>query len=370
MKSLLTLTLPALFALAACSSSSTDSGFSAGAEAGGGGSSGDGGTGGGGGDPDGGGTGTFNSDGGGASDALPDGSVVVTTTIYANTDDTLYSMDPKTKAVTRVGKFVGMAADGGSTTVTDVAVDASGAVYVNTSSAVYKATLPSSPGGTVQLTKVASIALKASQSFYALAFAPAGVLGAGEMLVGGDGAGELWSIDVAGGGTTKDLGSFGPVLGSAGSVFGLSGDIVFYSDAAGQPTGLATIRSCKGTTCTKTNDYLAGIDMAALSAAFTSGTPAPSLLKGIYGGSATSVGNGTKHGELFGLGAWEGSVYAFARAQPGTPAVPPALLSIDPATGLGTEVPATFDFTTGGWSGAGVTTKVTITVPPPPPPPR
>src|SRR5512140_1964722 len=42
----------------------------------------------------------FGGDGGTA--APPDGSVTVTTTIYANTDDSLYTLDPKTHAVTLV----------------------------------------------------------------------------------------------------------------------------------------------------------------------------------------------------------------------------------------------------------------------------
>jgi NAD(P)-dependent dehydrogenase (short-subunit alcohol dehydrogenase family) len=48
----------------------------------------------------------FNGDGGTA--APPDGSVTITTTIYANTDDSLYSMDPSTRAVTLIGKFAAL----------------------------------------------------------------------------------------------------------------------------------------------------------------------------------------------------------------------------------------------------------------------
>src|ERR1700733_7065797 len=90
-----------------------------------------------------------------AGEAAPqDGEIVVTTTIYANTDDSLYSMDPKTRARTLIGKFSG--ADGD---VTDVAVNGAGDVYVNTATTIYKVALPSTPG-TVQLTKVATIAAK------------------------------------------------------------------------------------------------------------------------------------------------------------------------------------------------------------------
>jgi hypothetical protein len=287
-----------------------------------------------------------------------------TTTIYANTDDSLYSMDPRTKTVALLGKFAGMGGGTGDNNVTDCAVNGNGEVFVNTESVVYKATLPSTPG-VVQLTKVASIALKQGQRFYALAFAPAGVLGAGETLVGGDGNGELWSIDATNG-TTRDLGAFGADPRRSGNVFALSGDVVFYTDANAKPTGLATIRSCqKGTSnCTSSDDYLAGIDMGALAAAFNSSTPAPTLLAGIYGGSSTNPGSGTSAGELFGLGAWEGDVYAFERASASATKTP-ALLQIDTTSGKGNVVSSSFSFTN-GWSGAGVTTKVTVSVPPPP----
>lgn len=296
------------------------------------------------------------------------GIVMTTTTVYANTDDTLYSMDPMTMKVTAIGKFAGQGGGTNDTTVTDVAVNANGDVYVNTESVVYKAALPAGGTGNVQLTKVATIAGNGDR-FYALAFAPAGVLGQGEALVGGDGNGELWAIDPQSG-ATKDLGSFGNDPSTAGNVFALSGDIVFYTDTSNMPTGLATIRSCKGTTCSKTNDFLAGIDMTALTNAYNSGTRASSLLGGIYGGSASSVGNGIGAGEVFGLGAWMGDVYGFTRAVGGTPATPPKLLTIDTTSGAGTTVTSTFPFSTGSWSGAGVSTKTTITVPPPPPPPK
>jgi hypothetical protein len=302
---------------------------------------------------------------------MPDtGMVTSMTTIYANTDDTLYSMDPATKMPTMIGKFAGTGDSSTNSTVTDVAVNAAGDVYACTESVIYKAALPAGGTGTVQLTSVATIATAANQRFYALAFAPMGVLGTGETLVGGDGNGELYSID-AGSGATKHLGNFGADPATAGNVYALSGDIVFYMDANNKPTGLATIRSCKSgtTTCTKNNDYLAGIDMTALATAYSSGTPATSLLSGIYGGGTGTAGPGTGFGELFGLGAWEGNVYAFSRniaAGTGTTAQPPQLISIDAMTGRGTSAASGFSFTN-GWSGAGVTTKVTVTVMPPPP---
>jgi hypothetical protein len=310
-----------------------------------------------------GGTGAFGGDSGaGATGSGADGGgpSTTSTTVYANTDDSLYSMDPATKKVSLIGKFSGVGGGTDDTNVTDCAVDANGDVWVNTPTVVYKASLPAGGAGTVTLANVATIASQAKQKFYALAFAPAGVLGSGETLVGGDGNGELWSIDTMTG-ATIDLGGFGP---DKTRVFALSGDVVFYTDAAGKPTGLATIRSCLpgGTSCTATNDYLAGIDMTALATAFNSQTKAVSLLKGIYGGSTASKGAGVGFGDLFGLGAWQGEVFGFQR---GSSSKSPSLIGIDTMSGAGTVLDKSFTFSN-GWSGAGVTTKVTITVPPPP----
>jgi hypothetical protein len=296
------------------------------------------------------------SDSGGGTGSGSGGSTV--TTIYADTDTALYSLDPMTNQVTMIGSFTGFA--GGDTGVTDLAVNAEGDVYVNSESIVYKATLPAGGTGSVALTMIATIALSTANgktnSFYALGFAPAGVLGAGETLVGGDNTGELWSIDPVSG-ATKDLGNFGSNPSDSGYILGCSGDIVFYLNASGQPTGLATIRSCKpgGTNCTTKDDYLAGIDMTALANAYTSGTPATSLLAGVYGGGASSVGPGTSFGDLFGLGAWEGKVFGFGHSSGD-------LITID-SYGAGTLVSS---MSGTEWAGAGVSTRTTITVAPPP----
>jgi hypothetical protein len=298
-----------------------------------------------------------------------DGNTSTVTTIYAHTDTELFSLDPMKNAVTPVGIFSGMSGSTYDSSVTDLAVDAEGNVYVNTETVVYSVALPAAPSATanVALTKVATIATGADQSFYALAFAPKGFLGSGETLIGGDNLGEVWVIDTIGG-ATQDLGNFGAVPGESDKIFALSGDMVFYTNA-GVATGLATIRQCnsKGESCTSSDDYLAGIDMTALSTAYTSKTPAPSLLGGIYGGSSSSVGSGTGYGDIFGLGAWEGSVFGFTRAESGSS---PNLISISTTSGAGTLISSSFGFTTGGWSGAGVTTTTTIEIPPPPPPPK
>ena len=295
-----------------------------------------------------------------SSDApIGDGGAV--TTVYANTDDTLYSLNPQTNAVTMIGKFIGTSDASNDNTITDIAVNAAGDVYVNSESVIYKANVPTSPGP-VSLTKIASISLQTGQKFYALAFTPAGSLDpTNEILIGGDGYGELFAIDTSTG-STKDLGSFGVDPGHSGYDFALSGDLVFYMDAQSNPTGLVTIRPCKPktTTCITTSDYLAAVDMTALATAYKNGTPASTLLKGIYGGSGTNDGAGTNYGDLFGLGAWQGTVFAFARKTQANGS--PLLLSIDTKTGAGNVISSSFTFTN-GWSGAGVSTSATISVP-------
>ena len=286
------------------------------------------------------------------------------TTVYCHTDDTLYTLDPTGNVVTQIGAFTGYAT--GDTTITDLAVDSAGDVYVNSETNVYKATVPTSPGS-VALTLIHAITVGTGQKFYALAFTPANAIDPNEILIGGDNNGELYAIDT-GTGVTKDLGHFGSdpsntCAATGGCIFSLSGDIVFYMDASNNPLGLATVRSCPAvpsTTayCTENNDLLIAVDMAALKTAYTSGTPG-NLRKGIYGTS------GTGYGELFGLGAWGGTVYAFARYSTSKYVGPnntPLLITIDTTTGKGTVASSSFTFQN-GWSGAGVTTSAPITVP-------
>jgi hypothetical protein len=265
--------------------------------------------------------------------------------IYAHSDTELYSLDPNTNAITDIGPFDD--GTGNLAPVTDLAVNANDEVWVNTEAAIYKATLPSGTG-TVKLTLVSKIAAASSQYFYALGFAPAGVLDTNETLVAGDNKGELYAI--ATNGATTDLGSFG--TNSSGNPYELSGDLVFFM-VNNQPRGLATIRSCqKGGSCSTSNDILAEIDVAAMSAAYQSKKPG-NLKKQL-------LGSGTGFGHLYGVGAWNDKVYAFSRVSGSTAA---QLVTID-STGKGTLVQS-FSQITAGWSGAGVTTKANVTVLPP-----
>jgi len=290
--------------------------------------------------------GTFG-DGGAGNPALGGGSSSSSDSpvIYAHSDSELYTFDPSSKTITDVGAFDD--GSGNAPAITDLAVNGNGDVWVNSETAIYRATLPSSPGP-VALSLVAHIAVGSGQLFYALGFAPAGVLGTQETLVAGDNHGVLYAVETSG--QTTQLGSFGS--SSTGDTYELSGDILFY-EQNGAVRGLATVRSCYKGTCGGSNDILAEIDVAAMSSAYQAKSPAATLKKQF-------LGKGTGFGRLFGIGAWNDAVYAFSRSSGSTPA---QLISIDSA-GNGTVVQS-FGQISAGWSGAGVTTKAPVTVLPP-----
>jgi hypothetical protein len=260
--------------------------------------------------------------------------------IYAHTDTELYSMDPTSHQLTDIGPF----SDGSSSTptITDLAVDGNGNVWVNSETAIYKVTLPPSGTGTVNITLQTQ--LMTSSKFYALGFTPAGTLESGESLIAGDSDGNLYYVDASGASNApQELGGFG-------GNWELSGDVVFYS-SNGTTLGLATIRDCSSS-CSTTNDSLAEIDVAAMTTAFQNKTSSAPLLKQV-------LGSGTGFGDLFGIGAWGNSVYAFSRAS-SSGSKPAQLIQVG-ASGTGTSL-QTFSNITEGWSGAGVTTKAMITV--------
>ncbi len=326
--------VPSLFAVSGCGSN-TESGFGDGGLEGG--SSSGGGSGGGNGSGGGSGSGSGGSFGDSSTGSSSGGGP---TLIYAHTDSELYSMDPTSHVLTDIGPF---SAGGGTTpTITDLAIDGNDNIWVNSETAIYKVTLPASGTGTVNI--ALQTQLPSGSKFYALGFTPAGTLESGESLIAGDSNGNLYYIDASGASSTpQELGGFG-------GNWELSGDVVFYS-SGGNTIGLATIRSCRGS-CRTSNDSLAEIDVAAMKTAFTNKTSTAPLLKQI-------LGSGTGFGDLFGIGAWGNSVFAFSRAS-SSGSRPAQLVQIG-ASGTGTSL-QTFSNITSGWSGAGVSTKATITV--------
>lgn len=300
-------------------------------------------------------------DGGFKAEAAPaDAPPEVVAKVYANTDDTLYQMDPTTKEVVEIGKLTSLDTTKNED-MTDIAVDADGKVFGVSAFAagggnVYELSLPSSPGP-VNLTKKRS--LPTTARFYALAFAPKGVLDADEALVAGDDAGTLWYVPTDGSAPQK-VGDFGTVAsgdpggGTSGQSWQLSGDIAFFSNA-GTPVGIATLRPCTGTSCKADNDVVIEIDVTALAKK----DPKANLKKRF-------IGAASGFGRLFGIGAWNDQVFAFQRASTSTTSPnPAALIGISLVTGKGTSIKEFADITTAknGWSGAGVTTAAKIVLP-------
>jgi hypothetical protein len=276
--------------------------------------------------------------------------------VYANTDDTLWQMDPLTKTVTKIGAFTGLAT---GEDMTDIAVNEAGVIYgVSTVPSapghVYEITLPGTGTGAVGVTAKRNI--PETVKFFALAFAPKGVLGADETLVAGDSNGTLWLVPTGGTAPTK-IGDFGtvnsgdPGSGTAGNTWQLSGDLVFFSNG-GAPVGIATIRACSApTTCQPSNDVVVEIDMAQLAKK----DPTANVRKRF-------LGAGTGYGRLFGVGAWNNEVFAFQRSSATNPA---QLISVSLDTGAATLIRDFSEITTAknGWSGAGVTTAAKISLP-------
>lgn len=310
-------------------------------------------------------------DGGGGAD---EGTTTVVDKIYASTDTALYVMNDPTMPsnVSLIGSFSG----NGSSGITDVAVDGAGDVFVNTTTVLYKAAIPASGTGTVNLTQLATIGT-GSNKFYALAFTPSGLLEPGiESLVAGDGNGHLWLIPNAttsSSPTPVDLGDFGAFgasdplpsdfhSGDTKGDWGLSGDLVFWTDSMGTVHGVATLRLAVSYTSSGTvtntfdtgDDILAEIDIAALQTKSSTAN----LRKGFYG-------TGSGFGKVFGVGAWGDKVYGFTlytAASSKASGNPAQLISID-STGVGVHI-SDFASITDGWTGAGVSTKASVTIPP------
>ncbi len=182
--------------------------------------------------------------------------------VYGQSADTLYRLDPTTKAVTVVGAFEGCG------TVLDIALDSASKMYGTTSD-----TLWTIDRFTAKCTAIA----KGSDYPNSLSFVPKGTLDPnGEALVGYKGS-DYVRIDTTTGAVTK--------IGQIGSGLSSSGDIVSVK-------GGATYLTVKGTACNSRNgDCLIEVD------------PATGALKNNWGN--------INHADVFGLAFWAGTVYGF-----------------------------------------------------------
>jgi hypothetical protein len=284
------------------------------------------------------------------------------TLIYANDDTTLVQLDPTNPAlpVTVIGDFDcinSSGANGTDTSMNDIAVNAMGDLWGVSAHAVHPLTIQ---GSTVHCEPQISIQ-SSSARFYALTFAPVGVLSpTAEVLVAGNSAGELWSIDS--GGNITQHGKFGAVpandghghnYANAGKDWELSGDIVFLANG-GSPVGFATVRDCPtppSTTGCNAVNTLIEIDMTAIGA-----TGAQSVTKSVRGEIVTAAGCtdglNSNYGNMYGIATWDDKVYGFSRTG--------NLVTMEIADGSACLVG---NYASLKWAGAGVTTLATIILP-------
>jgi hypothetical protein len=237
----------------------------------------------------------------------PGGTVLV----YAHSDDTLYTVDPTTRNVVRVGSFA-FPTDGRMHTMTDLAVDAMGRITGVTQDALYTIDPMSA-----RCTLIRALPTTNTRVFVGLSWLPVGALDpAAEVLVGGATDGTLWRIDATTGQTR--------MVGTLPSGWGISGDLVSIRGAA----TYATVRRTSGTSTTDT------------------------LVTLTFGSGVTmrTIGE-VGFRSLYGLGYWRQTLYGFSRAG--------ELIAIAANTGRGTRVsmPAM------QFSGAGVTTVASIAPP-------
>jgi hypothetical protein len=286
----------------------------------------------------------------------------VTALIYAHTDLTLFSVDPKQANIvlTQIGDFDCIGGPGQDTSMTDVAVDKSQALFGVSNKAVHPLTIQ---GTTVHCGAPIALQSGANVKFYGLTFAPEGVLDPmKEVLIAGNTAGELWSID--GQGNLAQRGTLGLVpandgnghtYANKGKAWELSGDIVFFANN-GNPIGFATVRDCPNPPSTSncdTIDTLIEIDVAAMKNATKQ-----SVLKSVRGQISTAPGCNDglagDYGSMYGIGAWNDKVFGFSRKG--------NLIEIDTNDGSSCLVQA---YAMDKFAGAGVTTLAPIQPPPP-----
>ena len=229
--------------------------------------------------------------------------------VYAHSASTLYKVDTNTFMETVVGPFTGI-----SGSVTDIAVDKTGAMVAITNSTLY-AVNPASAAGTEIKTLNG-----AATNFTGLGYVPDPADPTMDLLVTANASGDVYKIDPATGASTK-IGNYGKLngkqIGSSGDIFGVRGDCA----ACGI---FATVKLDNST-----SDYLAKID--------------PTM-----GWTAQVRPQDTGFGNIYGVGFWAGSIFGFDDAGD--------VLQIDPTTGHGT--PMTNNQVT--WWGAGVTTNAPI----------
>jgi hypothetical protein len=299
-------------------------------------------------------TGGFDFDAAGADVPQPPSDSGPPLVIYAHTNTTLYQMDPTSLDVTKLGDFDCVPAQ--TSTMTDVAVNSALDIWSISARAVWKLDVS---GGVAHCAKKVPLNSASGVIFYALTFAPGGVLDpTQEVLVAGNTAGELWSIDASGNLALR--GNFGTVpandgnghtypAANVGKSWELSGDVVFLANN-GNPIGFATVRDCPSppspTGCSFT-DTLLEIDLAKLKA----GPSTANVTKAVRG---QLIGAGSSgFGAMYGIAAWNDKVYGFSKTGD--------LVETDNGNASTRLVKS---YAPLAWDGAGVTTNAPV-IPPP-----
>lgn len=343
------LSIAGLIAAVACATSEGSGGGIGGAAGAGVGGSGGGGTGGG---------------GGIVIDAPSDGPSSGDTLVYVHTDTTLFQIDPTsaTPSLKQLGDFDCVGGSGQDPAMTDVAVDKAGKLWGISHTQVHELVVVDK---TVHCQNSVTLAATLDVKFYALTFAPVGVISpTEEVLVAGNTAGELWAID--GSGALTQRGVFGDVPANDGNghsypsahqgkAWELSGDIVFVENG-GSPIGYATVRDCPNppaTTSCNNTDTLIEIDVPKLAKANIN--PVTKAVRGqIVKRPSCADAQNSAYGSMYGITTWADKVYGFSRTG--------NLVEIDTKDGSACLLEA---FPTADFGGAGVTTKA-IVIPPPP----
>jgi hypothetical protein len=283
--------------------------------------------------------------------------------LYVHTDTTLFTADPQETPLTlvEVGAFDCVGGDGEDFSMTDLAVNAAGEVWGISKSNVYRFEVQ---GSTVHCAQTIPLENPDDISFYGMAIVPPGILGAEEVLLAANSAGELWSIDESG--ALARRGTFGTVPADdgnghtyqhAGKAWELSGDIVISAND-GDPVGFATVRDCpdppSANGCNEV-DTLIEIDVAKLITSTTQSVTKSVRGKVLKGSGCSDSAPG--YGRIYGIAAYQGSVFGFSRGAGDGFAV-----EISNQDGYGCLVQA---FSGNPWSGAGITTLAPVEPPPP-----
>lgn len=297
-------------------------------------------------------------------DAPSDGPGGGATLVYAHTDTTLFQIDPTAAApeLKQLGNFDCVSGNGQDPAMTDVAVNKDAKLFGISHTQVHELSVANQ---VVQCTNSISLNVGVDVKFYALTFAPVGVISpTEEVLVAGNTAGELWAIDAKG--DLSQRGVFGDVptsdgnghvypAANQGKPWELSGDIVFVENG-GNPIGFATVRDCPNPPATSgcsTTDTLIEIDVSKLDKA--SILPVTKAVRGqIVKRAGCSDTVNTAYGSMYGITTWGDRVYGFSRSG--------NLVEIDTNDGSACLLSS---FPGADFGGAGVTTKAVV-IPPPP----